>query len=208
MLRVLTRPFALLAGGAVITTALLAGCGHRASPATAPTTAPASSAAPTSSASSAPADHLAPRLEARLPASLNGTALTRISTVGSAIFGQFGGTAWSQRMTAFLHRHGKSPADLQYAQVFDPAKKLSLDAGAFDVAGIPAAALAAAIVDSSKPDSPGLTAKPANVAGKPVTVESDPESGSALVLYAHDGAVFYVDGNNRFLAAEFVAAAH
>ncbi|MGI8696407.1 MAG: hypothetical protein ACR2JQ_07115 [Mycobacteriales bacterium] len=150
-------------------------------------------------------DHLAPDLEALLPKAVDGTSLSRVSTTGAAIFAKFGGTDWSRQMTRFLRGTGKTPADLRYAQAFDASKKLALDAGAFEVHGVSAGSLATAIVNSSKPDSPGLTTASETVGGAKVTAETDPASGSTLYLYPHDGVVFYVGGDQR-LAAAFLTA--
>lgn len=233
MLRLLTRrPAArggadrLRTGGVTVAVALLAcGCGSASAPSpstpvrSAAGSGPAGHTGTPTSSSPAPAtgsrataptraarDHLASDLEGRLPATVDGVRLTRVSTTGAAIFAQFGGTAWSRQMTAYLHRAGKTPADLRYAQAFDPSKRIALDAGVFQLTGVPASVLRTAIVNSSRPDSPGLSTSPAKVGGKPVTAETDPGSGSTVYLYAHDGAVFYVDGSNQHLAATFLDA--
>ena len=85
-----------------------AGAGHSPAPADGPS-------------ASAPKGHAAPALEAMLPRHLDGIALDRASTTGKAIFAEFGGTAWAQQMTRYLASVGKTPADLYYAQVWDPS---------------------------------------------------------------------------------------
>lgn len=229
MLQLLKRSaFARRLGGEVaVGVTLLAGCGQPATSAKSftqtltptPRSAPSSAgpSLPSRSGRAGPADaakgpsgsarnHLAPGLESRLPSALDGTKLTRVSTTGSAIFQQFGGAAWSQRMSAFLDRVGKTPADLQFAQLFDPSKKTALDAGAFRLPGVPATDLATAIIDSAKPDSPGLISSSTSIDGKKVTVQTDPASGAVLYLFPRDDTVFYVGGDDPPLAKQFLNA--
>ena len=209
----MTRPAAARALAAAAVCALAAGCGS-------------ASAGPPQSAgaghSSAPADgpsvpaqngqeasahkgHAAPALEAMLPRHLNGVALDRASTTGKAIFAEFGGTAWAQQMTRYLASVGKTPADLYYAQVWDPSGAIGLDAGVFQATAIGAAWLRKAIINSSRPDSPDLSVSDASLSGKHVTVLVNGASGTTLYLYDHRDDVFYAGGSEPSVAAQFLS---
>jgi hypothetical protein len=197
-----TRPPRASLAAAVLTTALLlGGCASSAQHAqptqtiTAHTTTTATHSA-----------HLAPDLEAALPARVDGTALERVSTTGAAIFGEFGGTAWAKQMTAFLTRIGKTPADLRYAQAWDPSQNLNLDGGVFEIKGVSAATLAAAILNSSHPDQPGLATSATTIAGRPVTVAANPSTGSTLYLYQHADLVFYAGSDDTTLITQYLRA--
>lgn len=89
--------------------------------------APGSTEIPTDLPGESPAvSHLAPDLEALLPSQVNGTALTAESETGAAIL-----DAWTQVMVGFLNKVGKTPADLELAQAYDPASGLDVSAMAF-----------------------------------------------------------------------------
>lgn len=146
--------------------------------------------------------HLAPDLEARLPGELRGASLAKASTIGEAVFQD---DAWSKEMTAFLAGVGKTRSDLRFAQVWDPRGELDLDAGIFHVPGIAAPSVRQALVDSSRPNAPGLTAATLAVADKSVTAVVYPDGGPSLYLYEHDDVVFYVGTRDQDLAAEFLS---
>lgn len=139
-----------------------------------------------------------------LPRRLNGVSLATASTSGASIFAEFGGTAWAKQMTKWLASIGKTPAALDYAQVWDPSQTLSLDAGVFGVHDVSAANLQQAIVAASLPDEPGLLTSSATVGSKHVTVLTNSSDGSILYLYEHDGAVFYIGGDDQTLAGQFL----
>ena len=159
---------------------------------------------PTAPVSSEPTGtHLAPDLEARLPGELRAVPLTTASTVGDAVFGD---DAWSQEMTTFLDGVDRTRSDLRFAQVWDPRSELDLDAGVFQVPGIPATAVRRALVDSARPNAPGLTESTETVGDKPVTAVAYPGDGPTLYLYEQDDVVFYVGTHEHDLAVEFLAA--
>ena len=165
-------------------------------------------AGPTAPASQNPSakGHPDPALEALLPRKLDGVGLARASTDGAAIFAEFGSTAWAQQMTKYLASVGKKPADLHYAQVWDPSQALSLDAGVFQAGGISAASLQKAIINASRPDSPSLAVSRATVGGKHVTLAVNQSSGTTLYLYDYRGDVFYTGGSGESLAAQFFSS--
>ena len=208
----MTRPAAALALAAATVCALAAGCGsasagppqsagagHSSAPADGP-----SVPAQNGQAASAHKGHAAPALEATLPRRLGGVPLDRASTTGKAIFAEFGGTAWAQQMTKYLASMGKTPADLYYAQAWDPSGALGLDAGVFQAPGISATSLRKAIINSSRPDSPGLSVSDTSLSGKQVTVVVNQDSGTTLYLYDHRDDVFYTGGSGPSVAAQFL----
>jgi hypothetical protein len=158
---------------------------------------------PAVSSSAPTGTHLAPDLEARLPDELRAVSLTSASTVGAALFAD---DAWSQEMTDFLAGVGRTRSDLRFAQVWDPAGGLDLDAGAFQVPGVAATAVRQALVDSARPNAPGLTEATETVGDKPVTAVHYPGDAPTLYLYEHDDVVFYVGSRDHDLAVEFLAA--
>jgi len=127
-----------------------AGSSPRASPETSP--AAAVSAAPSSAPSSASpgpsavaASHVAPDLEALLPHVVESTALSSQSVLGTAALSN---DATSQSLIASLKTLGKTPADLEIAEAYDPAGKLPLRLFSFRVNGVKGSDLAVAIVAS------------------------------------------------------------
>jgi hypothetical protein len=187
-----------LAAGCGSAPAHPAGATHSAAPADGPSV-------PSPSSSSSAKGHADPGLEALLPRRLNGYGLARASTTGAAIFAEFGSTAWARQMTKYLASVGKKPADLHYAQAWDPSQQLGLDAGVFQADGVSAAALRDAIINASRPDSPSLTVSRATLAGKRVTVLLDGASGNTLYLYDYREDVFYTGGSGQSLAAQFLS---
>jgi hypothetical protein len=203
--RPVTRPPAALALAMAAACALAAGCGSVAAHPPPRSAGAGHSAAPADGPSvSAQKGHAAPALEAMLPRHLDGITLARASTTGKAIFAEFGGTAWAQQMTRYLASVGKTPADLYYAQVWDPSGALGLDAGVFQATGISAASLRKAIISSSRPDSPDLSVSDASLSGKHVTAVVNQSSGTTLYLYDHRGDVFYTGGSGPSVAAQFL----
>ncbi|HEU0212761.1 MAG TPA: hypothetical protein VFR13_01660 [Jiangellaceae bacterium] len=146
---------------------------------------------------------MAPDLEARLPDELRAVPLTTASTVGAALFAD---DAWSQEMTDFLAGVGRTRSDLRFAQVWDPSGGLELDAGVFHVPGVAATAVREALVDSARPNAPGLAEAAETVGDKAVTAVKYPGDAPTLYLYEHDDVVFYVGTRDHDLAVEFLAA--
>jgi hypothetical protein len=157
---------------------------------------------PTASSGVPSGTHLAPDLEARLPDELRAVPLTTASTVGEAVFAD---DAWSQTMTEFLDGIDRTPSDLRFAQVWDPGSELGLDAGVFQVPGVAAAAVRRALVDSARPNAPGLTEATEMIGDKSVTAVVYPGDGPTLYLYEQADVVFYVGTRDHDLAVDFLA---
>jgi len=146
------------------------------------------------------ASHAAPALEALLPAKVDGVRLEKRSATGAGVFG---GDAFSREMTNRLAAVGKAPADLRFANAQDSKGVQDLEVGVFEVPGMSAADLSAAIVASIRPNAPGLFVDHTTLGGKPVTTVVYP-GGSILYLYEHDGRVFYVGTQSKPLAIEAI----
>src|SRR5262245_25197994 len=144
--------------------------------------------------------HAAPALEALLPARIGGVRLEKRSATGARVFG---GDAFSREMTSRLAAVGKAPADLRFANAQDARGRLDLEVGVFEVPGMSAADLSAAIVASIRPNAPGLFVDRATPGGKPVTTVVYP-SGSFLYLYDHGGRVFYIGTQSKPLAIKAI----
>jgi len=172
-----------------------AGCGGGGSSETTTTEA----AAPTTSAQPEPS-HVVPALEALLPGAINGTKLQKGSALGPQVFG---GDAFSRVMTQRLKAAGKAPADLRFANAQDPKGKLEFEVGVFEVPGMKASDLAAAIVASSRPNAPGLFVDHSTLGGKPVTTIVYP-GGTVLYLYEQGGRVFYIGTQSKPLAVKAI----
>jgi hypothetical protein len=177
--------------GTLAVLGVVAGCGgKRASP--------AATTVPTTTAVS----HAAPDLEARLPAAFDGHRLEKGSATGAVVLS--GGDAFSRELKRILAREGKLPAALRFANAQDPTGRLELEVGAFEVHGMNAQALRDAIVQSSRPNAPGLAVTRLVLAGKPVTKLVYP-GGSTLYLYPHDPVVYYVGTPRQALAERILA---
>jgi hypothetical protein len=144
--------------------------------------------------------HVAPDLETLLPGEIDGTKLQKGSATGAGVFG---GDAFSREMTQRLKAAGKAPADMRFANAQDSNGHLELEIGVFEVPGMPAKDLAAAIVASTRPNAPGLIAEPSVLGGKRVTTLIYP-GGTALYLYPRGEHVFYIGTQNESLAAKAI----
>jgi hypothetical protein len=187
------RPLAVLALVVALSGAGCSGGGDS-------TTDTAATGARTTTVPSARVSHAAPDLEALLPGKVMGTTLRKGSATGAAVFG---GNAFSREMTRLLAAAGKVPSDLRFANAQDPKGKLELEVGVFEVSGMSARDLRAAIVASSRPNAPGLLAESSTLGTRPVTAVVYP-GGTQLYLYEQGSRVFYIGTQNEKLAAETV----
>jgi hypothetical protein len=171
-----------------------AGCSHGGSTATTATNAGTTGTAPA-------AKHAAPDLEALLPGKVEGKPLRKGSTTGAVVFGR---NAFGAAMTRFLAAHGKTPRDLRFANAQTSSSALEVEVGVFEVRGLDGAALARAIVSSSRPNAPGLTSSTATLSGRRVTKVVYP-GGSTLYLYPSGDRAFYVGTQSEALAGKLLA---
>jgi hypothetical protein len=173
-----------------------------ASPTTAP---PADIALPSEDASVEPPvlSHAVADLEALLPAELNGTSLTRESWTGDTIQDD----PWIASLTTFLTGVGKTPADLQASQAYDPVGTLDLSAGVFRVADVVPAKLLAAMIAAWKENYPDLKTAQASVGGFDVTTgDFGQGQGTTSYWYLRGGAVFDIETTDPTIAQAALAA--
>jgi hypothetical protein len=183
------RVFASMAAAALLLAA--AGCGSGRTSAT--------TAAATSSSNGT--THAARDLEALLPDRVDGKLLRKGSTTGAAVLR---GNAFGAAMTRFLAAHGKAPRDLRFANAQTSSPALEVEIGVFQVSGLGGSGLARAIVSSSRPNAPGLTASTATLSGRRVTKVVYP-GGSTLYVYPSGDRVFYVGTQDERLAARILS---
>jgi hypothetical protein len=153
-----------------------------------------------SPAASAAGNHLAPDLEALLPSQVNETALSTESDTGEAVL-----DAWTQVMVTFLAKVGKTPADLELAQAYDPASGLDVSLMAFRLKGVPATELQQAIGDGLVAGSPALEKSVVTLSGKEVTKLASAEDGWNSYLYAQGDVVYIIGTSDETLAGTALA---
>jgi hypothetical protein len=147
---------------------------------------------------------VAPELEARLPSSVNGTALTVDSMLGTDLFGDNQG---SRAVAAALRADGKTPADLTYAEAYDQNQELDLSLFAVAVDGLSEAKTKALVLDSWLTASgPGVTQSKTTLGGREVTRIDYGDDGSKDYVIAGDGAVIVVTTPDEALAKATVEA--
>lgn len=147
--------------------------------------------------------HAVPELEALLPLEVNGTPLASQSWTGDAIIGD---DELSTSLAAFLSSVGKTPADLGFAQAYDPSEGgLDIGAGVFDLDGVDPTALRDAIIGAYEGYVAELTVTQTTLAGLPVTKG---DFGTGLInsyWYIRDGRVFDIETADEALAAAALA---
>ncbi|MFL5689230.1 MAG: hypothetical protein ACJ77I_09570 [Chloroflexota bacterium] len=147
--------------------------------------------------------HDAPDLEAALPGAVNGVDLQTQSVTGSGLLTD---DEWSTSVTTFLTGAGKTAADLQFAQAYDPAQSIDGSFEVYRVAGIEGTKLRDALVNAWKGDFPDLKLTDVTVGGqKMVRGEFDADT-PASYLYVRGDEVFDIWTNDEKVAAAAIAA--
>lgn len=147
--------------------------------------------------------HAALELEGLLPLQVNGTPLASQSWTGDAVIAD---DDWSTTLKAFLASVGKTPADLGFAQAYDPSEGgLDITAGVFGLDGVDPAALRDAIIDAWKGDYAELTISQTTLAGIEVTKGDFGTGQINSYWYIHDGRVFDIGTADETLAAAALA---
>lgn len=149
--------------------------------------------------------HTFPELEALLPPEVDGTPLVSQSWSGDTLIAD---DDWSTTLTTFLTSVGKVPADIGFAQAYDPSETAGLDitAGVFELAGVDPAALRDAIIEAWKGDYAELTVTKVTLGGLDV-MKGDFGTGQInSYWYIKDGRVFDIGSADETLAAAALAA--
>ena len=158
----------------------------------------AASPAPSAGPSSTPS-HVVPALEAILPKSVNGTAYSSQSTDGTTALAT---DAASVSLAAAIKGFGKTPADFQVAESYDPTGALDLEVLGFRIVGVDGTPARQAIIASwMAAAASGMTTTPATVGTKSVIKVDYGDGGPIDYVYVHGQDVFDVSTSDPTLAA-------
>lgn len=150
-----------------------------------------------------PVSHSYPELEALLPTAVSGIALTIESWSGDVVFGT---DPWSQSFTAYLATVGRTPADVQVAQAYDPAGSIESGAAAYRVEGISAVGLRDAMIAAWKEQYPDLVVSDITLGGRSVTKGLFGSDVPDSYWYISGDVVFDVETSGEALATTVLAA--
>ena len=163
---------------------------------------PGSVAPPASAVPSA--EPAAPELEAILPTEIDGTPFVVETFTGADAFGNDAG---SRAVTAGLRALGKTPADLELAEVYDEAQSVDLYLFAFRLPGVALDDLRSLVLNSwLVADAEGVTTEEVELAGKPLTRVEYGDDFSDAYLFATDDAVIIIHTGSPELAEAAAAA--
>lgn len=137
-----------------------------------------------------PESHVSPALEALLPKAWEGTAMSSQSVSGDTLLSD---DDWSGVFTAFLTAQGRTPADLIFAQAYDPDGGIDLVIGAYKITGATSADVSKTVVDAWKASYPELVTTTVTVGGKSVSHGVIPDAGVDGYWYQHDDIVYEVE---------------
>ena len=147
--------------------------------------------------------HDAPDLEALLPTAISGTPLSLQSWTGDSLLTE--GDQWSDSVTAWLTKVGKTPADLSAAQAFDATESTDHSVGVFRLDGIPTKDLRDAMIAAWKESYPELVVSTVKLDGTEVTKGAFGEGAIDSYWYEKDGLVFDVETSDQAVATTIVA---
>lgn len=168
-----------------------------------PTDSPDPDAADEESAPPVADTHDAPDLEATLPTQVDGVDLQVQSNLGTELLTD---DEWSTTVTTFLTSVGKAPADLQFAQAYDPTQSIDGSFEVYRVAGVDGTKLRDALVEAWKGDFPDLKVTDVTVGGqKMIRGDFDSET-PASYLYVRGDQVYDIWTNDADIAASAITA--
>ena len=168
----------------------------------APSSAPIGSQGPAASPTSSPS-HSVPDLEAALPHVINGTTFVSQSLTGSVALGT---DPASVALTASIKGFGKTAADFQVAEVYDPSGTVAVTVIGFRVVGVDGVKMRQAIIASWMiAAGSGMTTSPATVSGKAVIKVDYGDGGPLDYVYVHGTTVLDVSTADPTLAATVLA---
>jgi hypothetical protein len=158
---------------------------------------------PDSSDSPEPASHVSPALEALLPKTWEGIALSSQSVNGETLLSD---DDWSAAFTTYLTSAGKTPADLLFAQAYDPTGTIDLTIGAYKITGATAADVQKTLVNAWKASYPELATKSETIGGKAVAHGVIPDAGVDGYWYQHADIVYEIETADAALAAKVLTS--
>jgi len=146
--------------------------------------------------------HDVPELEGLLPTEVSGTALVRESWAGAVLDSD----AANASMDAFLTKAGKTQADFQIAQAYDPEQTLDASVRVYHVTGITAAAIQDALIEAWKGDYPDLTISRVTLDGKEITKGGFGEDTESSYLYQRGDHLYDIEAADDKVATAALAA--
>lgn len=147
---------------------------------------------------------VAPALEAAMPHSVNGTALTVETDLGSAILGSDPG---SRSFAAAISTLGVSADKLEVAFAYDEAGTLPLTVVGFRLPGTPAAKLRTLVLQGWLSTLvPGVKSASVSLSGTAATKVSYADDGADEYVFTKGDAVFIVETSDEAQAIAIVAA--
>ncbi len=130
-------------------------------------------------------------------------ALSSQSWTGTTILAE---DAWSVAITTFLTSAGKTAADLQVGQAYDPTGTLDLSAGVFRADGIAASDLQAQMIKAWQVDYPDLKVSEVTMGGRMVTKGDFGAGAIHSYWFVRDDVVFDVQTSDEKLAEAAILA--
>lgn len=148
--------------------------------------------------------HDAPDLEAVLPAALSGTTLQFQSVLGDKLLTD---DPWSISIRSFLTGAGKTPADLRFAQAYDPDQASDVSLDVYQVRGVAATKVRDALVAAWKGDYPDMTISDVTLDGMALTKGAFAEQDTpSFYIYLRDDLVFDIWSSDDAAAISTLAA--
>jgi hypothetical protein len=147
--------------------------------------------------------HDAPDLELALPTQVDGVDLQLQSVVGTGLLTD---DAWSTSVTTFLTGIGKTAADLQFAQAYDPAQSIDGSFEVYRVPGVDGTKLRDALINAWKGDFPDLKLTDVTIAGKKMQRGEFDADTPASYLYVRGDEVFDIWTNDEKIATAGITA--
>ena len=147
--------------------------------------------------------HDAPELEAVLPTAVNGTTLQMQSVTGTELLAD---DEYSQVVKTFLTSVGKTPADLHFAQAYDPEESLDGSFEVYQVAGVDGAKVRDTLIEAWKVDFPDLKVTDATIGGQPMKKAEFDADTPASYLYVRGEHLFDIWTMDPEIAAAAIAA--
>ena len=147
--------------------------------------------------------HKVPELEALLPTTWDGIPLEAESWTGVELLGE---DEWSAEFFALLEAAGKSSADLEIAQAYDPEGESDLVIGIFRVVGVESRPMRDAMIAAWGADFPDLAVTETTLGDRAVTKGVYGDGAFTSWWYEVDGAVFDIETTDEALAAAIVAS--
>ena len=148
--------------------------------------------------------HDFPALEAVLPKTVDGTALSTLSTTGAETLA---GDPTNDGLFRWLTTVGKASKDLEFAEAYDPTSTVDADIIGLRANGIAVAQLRDELVKSRlATDAAGITRTDKTVGGKAVVVMEYVDQGFVDYVFEHGDAVLVLTTSDPALAERVLSS--